>query len=34
MMYTIVEMITLYHVENLSFHLVFKTENELNLFQT
>ena len=32
MMYTIVEMITLSQVENLNFNLVFKIENELNLF--
>ena len=32
MMYAIIEMITLGHVENLNFHLVFKIENELKLF--
>ena len=34
MMYTIVEMITLDHVENFNFNFVFKIESNLNLSKT
>ena len=34
MMHTIVEMITLGHVENFNIDFVFKIENKLNLFKT